>query len=315
MHRVYAVDPEAIGQSWCKFKDLFDRFGTDKGRLISRFPKTWEKMVMTAAEKAKVSKPDRDRIEVRLKMEKRYKVVRSGRGYESKKNWMCNALREHDRESFQAIISCSEAIGCNEALRPRSVCDAQTLMVTRHNMYVFNPSELAEALLPIAKVSAEIDLVDPYFSHSTKYIKMLKLLFSGLEKSRTSPEVIRVHCGEKKPLPCAEFLDGYWKKHAGKVVPKGRRLEIHGWSKLLNGEYNDELKYFHDRFFLTDIGGIQSGIGFGRQPALLSLMDMDVVQKWRGRLVPGSNFYPAAERTVVIDCDGVKKIGNCSGRL
>lgn len=39
----YAVEPAAIGADWRTFKDLIDRFGADRGRLISRLPVKWEK--------------------------------------------------------------------------------------------------------------------------------------------------------------------------------------------------------------------------------------------------------------------------------
>lgn len=320
MHLEYAVDPDAIGKDWSTFKDLFDRFGTDKGRLISRFPKKWAKMVIDAAVAAKVPDADKARIIERLKMETRYKAVRSRRNYDTDKKWICNALREHDSESFRAIICNSGAKGCNEALPPKFVYDAQPLMVARRNKYVSNISELVEALLPIALVSNEIDLVDRYFDYpgkgkgkgkgkyESKYIKLVKLLFAELEKSPTSPKTIRVHYATDKSRPSVEQLAFEWNEIAGKIVPKKRNLELYGWSKLLYGEREDEREYFHDRFFLTDIGGIQSGIGFGVQPALLSLMDIDVVQKLRGRFVPGSNFYPSAEEKVAIDCEGAKII-------
>jgi len=47
----YAVEPAAIGADWRTFKDLIDRFGADKGRLISRLPTKWEKKVIEAAKR------------------------------------------------------------------------------------------------------------------------------------------------------------------------------------------------------------------------------------------------------------------------
>jgi len=50
----YAVEPAAIGADWRTFKDLIDRFGADRGRLISRLPVKWEKKVIQAARDAGV---------------------------------------------------------------------------------------------------------------------------------------------------------------------------------------------------------------------------------------------------------------------
>ena len=35
----YAVEPRAIGSNWKDFKYLIEKFGFDRGRLISRFQK------------------------------------------------------------------------------------------------------------------------------------------------------------------------------------------------------------------------------------------------------------------------------------
>lgn len=37
----YAVEPQAIGSSWQTFLYLIEKFGFDRGRLISRLPGKW----------------------------------------------------------------------------------------------------------------------------------------------------------------------------------------------------------------------------------------------------------------------------------
>ena len=37
----YAVEPQAIGSNWQNFRYLIEKFGFDRGRLISQFPKAW----------------------------------------------------------------------------------------------------------------------------------------------------------------------------------------------------------------------------------------------------------------------------------
>jgi len=48
----YAVEPQAIGSSWQTFLYLIEKFGFDRGRLISRLPGKWEKKVIQAAKEA-----------------------------------------------------------------------------------------------------------------------------------------------------------------------------------------------------------------------------------------------------------------------
>jgi hypothetical protein len=51
----YAVEPQAIGLSWQTFLYLIEKFGFDRGRLISRLPDKWKKKVTPAAKEAGVT--------------------------------------------------------------------------------------------------------------------------------------------------------------------------------------------------------------------------------------------------------------------
>ena len=99
----YAVDPAAIGADWRTFKDLIDRFGADRGRLISRLPVKWEKKVIEAAKEAGVPDVRMTDIVERLRNSK-HKVVDFIRTYDHGADWLGNALREHANQPFKAII-------------------------------------------------------------------------------------------------------------------------------------------------------------------------------------------------------------------
>jgi hypothetical protein len=45
----YAVEPQAIGTNWQTFRYVIEKFGFDKGRLISEFPKHWFRDVYHAS--------------------------------------------------------------------------------------------------------------------------------------------------------------------------------------------------------------------------------------------------------------------------
>src|SRR5690606_5158278 len=77
----YAVEPAAIGSDWRTFKDLIDRFGADKGRLISRLPAKWERKVIQAAREAGVPDVRMTDIVERLR-DSKHKVVDFNRTYD-----------------------------------------------------------------------------------------------------------------------------------------------------------------------------------------------------------------------------------------
>jgi hypothetical protein len=92
----YAVEPQAIGSSWQTFLYLIEKFGFDRGRLISQLPGKWEKKVIQAAKQAGVPDIRMASIVERLRNAKLW-VVDFGRPYDSEKSWIDNALTEHQR--------------------------------------------------------------------------------------------------------------------------------------------------------------------------------------------------------------------------
>lgn len=99
----YAVEPEAIGASWSDFRYLIEKFGFDQGRLISRFPAQWLNMVLEVAK----GLPDveRKRVTVGLERAKRC-VIDTRRPYNpGLAGWLENAVTEHARVPFHAIIA------------------------------------------------------------------------------------------------------------------------------------------------------------------------------------------------------------------
>ena len=100
----YAVEPHAIGASWETFRYLIEKFGLDRGRLISRLPSKWEKKVIQAAKEAGVPDIRMASIVQRLRNPK-LRLADFGREYDSGKSWIDNALTEHQRAPFHAIIA------------------------------------------------------------------------------------------------------------------------------------------------------------------------------------------------------------------
>jgi hypothetical protein len=99
----YAVEPEAIGLSWSDFRYVIEKFGFDHGRLISRFPHQWFNLVLEVAK----ALPDveRKRVTVALERAKRC-VIDTRRPYNPRlASWLENAITEHARLPFHAIIA------------------------------------------------------------------------------------------------------------------------------------------------------------------------------------------------------------------
>ena len=287
----YAVDPAAIGADWRTFKDLIDRFGADKGRLISRLPRKWQKMVKKAAENARVSDVDFKRI-IELLSDSKRKVVNFNRTYENDADWIDNALREHKVIPFKAIICDDGSATCTEAMQPEECTDGHPLFGAAASLSVPKTADgIANALYPIVEVSKKIDIVDRYFDLRPEkgYLDPLTSLLAQLTASSKQQKVIRIHFGYHHSRPSAQDLAEDKSTQIGNLLPTGYCLELYAWSMKDNGEQ------FHDRFVLTDLGGIMIGAGLSTLPSAPSvnvgLLEFNHAQELREKFADGSNTY------------------------
>lgn len=301
----YAVEPAAIGADWRTFKDLIDRFGADKGRLISRLPNKWERMVKEAARNAGVSDRDYLRIVERLN-DSRRKVVNFSRSYEHEANWITNVLREHADRPFKAIICHAGSTACAEAMEPDDCSDAHPLFgVTTSCDVTRTADQIADALHTITAVSNEVDIVDPYFDlrpTEGNYLAPLVALLDRLGGGPWPPKVIRVHFRDhgSRPPPALVARDGAVQIKGR--LPPGYCLELYAWSEIRGGED------FHDRFVLTDLGGIMIGAGLSAdgptESAAFTLLAFEHAQGLRNRFADGSTDYARSGSAVRIRDDG-----------
>ena len=305
----YAVDPAAIGADWNTFKDLIDRFGADKGRLISRMPKRWERKVIQAAKDSGVPHVRMKSIVERLHVAK-YKVVHFNRAYDHEAVWIDNALREHEERSFRAIIYNDVANVCTEALSPDDCSDDHPLFSAPISQDVARtPDDIAGALVLLAAVAQEIDIVDPYFDPRPgkgDYIGPLKSLLTMLSSLAATPKVIRVHFGSHDSRPPSELLARDAPAQTKGLLPRGYCLELYEWSEVPGGED------LHDRFFLTEVGGLMIGAGLSAEgpaeTATFTLLDVEHAQRLRSRFSATSTVYTRVGSVVRINADDTAEL-------
>jgi hypothetical protein len=301
----YAVEPAAIGSDWRTFKDLIDRFGADKGRLISRLPTKWEKKVIQAAKEAGVPDVRMSSIVERLR-ESKHKVVDFNRIYDYEVDWINNALREHAARPFKAIICDAGKATCAEAIHPDDCSDGHALFGAVRSCNVRRTAdEIADALNTFAAVSTEVDIVDPYFDlrpAEGNYLAPLVSLLDRLGVGPWPPKVIRVHFRDHGSRPPPELVARDGAVQIKGRLPPGYCLELYAWSEIRGGED------FHDRFVLTELGGIMIGAGLSAdgptESAAFTLLDFEHAQGLRNRFANGSTAYARAGYAVRIRDDG-----------
>ena len=301
----YAVEPTTIGADWSTFLYLIEKFGADKGRLISRLPSKWERRVIKAATDAGVPSIKIHSIVERLHGAK-HKIGNFNRVYSHETSWIDNAVREHGEKPFRAIISSVGATLCAEALPPDDCSDEHPLFSAPISRDVVRTADhIARAIYLFGVVTDEIDIVDPYFDlrpAKGNYIDTLAALLAKLASAAPTPKLIRVHFRSHESRPPSEILARDATAHTNGFLPPGYCLELYEWSEVSGGED------LHDRFFLTEFGGLMIGAGLSAEgpaeTATFTLLDVEHAQRLRNRFSATSTVYNKVGSVVRINADG-----------
>ena len=111
MHSEYAVEPDAVAANWERCRYISEKFGFDKGRVLSLFPKNWLKLAIevinTVGSEGDIKPLEKKRIIEMLRKLKRDCAIASGRDYDpdSKRGWLSNAIGQQSSKPFHAIIA------------------------------------------------------------------------------------------------------------------------------------------------------------------------------------------------------------------
>ena len=302
----YAVEPQAIGSDWQTFRYLVEKFGFDRGRLISQFPKRWFREVYRASE----GLPDmqRKRMGEALTRAKKYKVVRFGRPYDPDLGgWLDNALAQHAVVPFHAIIAETKPDGQDVVLIAADVDELDPLMVSPHTWQVARVgSVLANAMGPMLRSARTLLFVDRFFEISDRrYQETLKACLEVVHSSNAKKVCCEIHyCDhDSRPSPDIIARDAY--RWLGGVIPDGMSIALYVWREKDGGED------FHARYLLTDVGGINVEAGFSalgdHQNVQLALLPSDFVQAKLENFERGSTVYHLVEPVLEIQADGTVK--------
>lgn len=299
----YAVEPQAIGSSWQNFRYLIEKFGFDRGRLISRFPRRWEREVYAAA--AQMKPIERAKLEIALKQAKQSKFLGSGRPYDSTiDNWSQNAISQHAVAPFHAIIAEQNPAAHPRVVTVDEVDEHHPLMVSAHTWEVERVgTTLATALCPLLKSAKSVLFVDRFFDISKpKYQETLKACLDVIQTSGGAGVRCEIHFCDHDKRPPLEFIEREAHKWICGVLPAGMSVALFGWKERSGGAD------FHARYLLTDVGGINVEAGFSaegaHQKVQLGLLPLDLAQNRRNSLMQSSTVYDLVGPVLEVRSDG-----------
>jgi len=247
MFHEFALEP-AVLSSWDRARYFLDAFGPWKGRFLAEYPKRWKKIVI---DRLNCQPVERLRIVERLvQLDKRVFRSRSGAPYDEARTWLQNAETEHQRLPFHAIVAAASSTNPH-VLNGAEVDDRSDMWRIEQGRLLFRrPEIIAHALELLCAVSTRVVVIDPYFcarddDKTRPLVALCRLLPRGAS--------LEVHASDDK-MSYAEAM-----RHAARafpnVLPHGVKVTLHCWKPEAGGAR------FHNRYLLTEVGGVQFGDG------------------------------------------------------
>lgn len=247
----YAIEPSLLN-NWHDFRYFSEQFGVSRGRLISRYPKRWERMVHDSL--SSCPPVEKAKIVERLSRIKDRMITRQST-WDPQKEWLPNAEEEHERKPFRAILARGNPRSQPFVLEGNTVEENHSLWNVQVTRTVARmPQEVCACVGPLLRISHQILFVDPYFRPSRDEYRRLfaALLALAVRERNSGPPMLEIFASSKMDPSEHCFFDECT-RYLPALIPAGIQVRIGHWSQRDGGEG------IHNRYILTDRGGVQFG--------------------------------------------------------
>jgi hypothetical protein len=249
----FALDPAAVA-NWKTREQgqlIVDAFRIGNGRVPACMPKKWKLMVWHAFDG---DQGDCKRMDVLVGYLSDRASSRRAVAWDGAAAWLENAIREHARKPFRAIISTARPEGaafvlCDDDLEPNDI----RWYVARTRSVERTAAAYAQTLDGVIRASNLVLIVEPVFDpQETRFTTTLQAI-AGLEPiaaGQITPCLI-VRSDERTPPPeefqrrCERYLPGR--------LPAGASVEVVFAEQRPGGER------LHNRLIVSDVGSVLLG--------------------------------------------------------
>ncbi len=279
MFAEFAVDPMLL-TTWAAVRHYAAIFGVEHGKLISDFPKKWELRVVGMI--GHLPEVEKHRIIEGLLQLKNCLLPRH-HTWAAEKSWFDNALVEHMARPFAAILTALNSSGRDFVLTDAdlgAISPPKCWTVPRSKFVARIGRDMAAAVRPLLQNARKVLFVDPNFRPRNKGFRNALAAFLDAmldhNKKCLAQDITYVTGDERDAaadfkLSCAGWLPD--------IIPAGMTLRI----------VRCRAKELHDRFLLTDRGGLTFGQGLDEagnkediQEVLLTILDRTTVDElWK----------------------------------
>jgi hypothetical protein len=298
----YAVEPAAIAADWKTCVYLAEKFGFDRGRLLSLFPKKWLSVAIESA--SHLPAVEKLRVIEKLTKLKRDSSIRSGRTYDPNiGTWLQNALTQQVSAPFHAIIANSNPTAHPHVLVVGELDEGNPLIGIPHDAAIVREAqELAGAMKLLLRSAETVLFVDAYYDpFDRRYQDTLRECLRAVQEG--NPEATcEIHHLDRPRGPPIDAIEREAKTKFAGVIPEGMTVSIIRWRERYGGED------FHARFVLTDKGGVGTDAGLSaegkHQTTIMHLMSCALAGKRAQALARTATVYELVEPVLRIAANG-----------
>jgi hypothetical protein len=262
--REVAIAPELL-PAWIRSGQalfIVNQINHDTGNFFSRFPKNWKRRVYELYSTASDSK--KTRLEVLLKHLWEHGVDRSANNDHHLLEWIASALADHARVPFDLIL----AHGSQND--PTVVDGTDPIKLAGHPWSARTSLRVKRTIADITKVAApllvrstQVQFADIHFRLDRAYTELLRSFIQCALTNR--PRVgarcqfvyhIGYHFSGRHEFEPSDHVNKRDRivRDLPKFLPLGASVEFHFWKEIRRGA-------FHNRYILTNIGGINFSAG------------------------------------------------------
>jgi hypothetical protein len=205
-------------------------------------------------------------------------------------SWLTNAETEHFHRPFHAILARTNPHLRDFVLEGDSVDETHPLWnVGIIRVISRTAREMAACVALLLRVSKEIMFIDPHFRpQDLRYRRTFKAFLSAVLEKRYGmlPIRIEIHTGDSLG---SDYFRTECQQRLPSLIPEGIQVHIVRWREKDGGEK------LHNRYILTDIGGISFGVGLddgaaGETDEVTLLEDKTYRFRWAQYMSPEPAF-------------------------
>lgn len=246
MFKEIAVDPTAVATSFRDLSYVVEKFGIPEGRLIARFPKHWRRLVYQAAEARHKGTVELSRIQERLRrIDESAFISRNRPGEGCDADWLGAAIAEHGRLPFDGVIASTQRPETFVVKLDELDGGHPFLATTRQKHVKRRAAAMADVCGPILTHASRVKLVDPHFAANAPRFRNPFCAFLNKVPNDT---VIDVFHGDGDDVSVA----------SDRIYQVIRTRDMRGCKIRL---FLRPRAAMHNRFVLSNLGGVSFGIG------------------------------------------------------